>query len=437
MLWDLHGYYSNRSEGLISKLKLSETQDDGLKNLRRIVRKRITTVFEEIQDLAKKNVASYNSMSVSILKENVSHTSIKHLTPDEQDTVVNLLYNMDSNVTSDFLRLKPRFWTQGSYQYGTLNLPYISPPQEMDIDDGVYLPMALFEEKPVIAHELLLLLVDSSLKSLVAEHNGWEFEAKRTCARIKIPEANTHIDVPMYAIPEEKFITKEIAEAKAYNRQRQAFDSSDVSLESYRKEEIKVDRNCVNLALRDDEKKWLKSDPRIVEDWFNQSSQRIGSHLKKLCRFIKSWRDAQWPNGGGPSSISLMAATVEILNTHPHDETNFGETMKLIANKLPETFNAGVESPDDTDEKPLFPPFSEQDLTQKEIVNRMKELEPSLIESEMAPTKYASLLKINEAFGNRVSNHELITTKPAAPAFKDEPSVSAKPQTISSTFTSG
>jgi hypothetical protein len=433
MLWDLHGYYSNRNEGLISKLKLSEPKKEELKELRKTVRHRITSVFKEIQDLAKSNTASYDSMSFSILKENISHTSIKYLTSNEQNTILTLLNDMDRNVTTDFLKLKPRFWTQGSFQYDTLNLPYNSPPQEIDIDDGVYLPIALFENKPVIAHELLLLLVDSSLKSLVAEHSGWEFEAKRTCARIKIPEANMHIDVPMYAIPEEQFIEKEEAVLKAFNRQ--AYDSSDLILESY--SDYAVDPECVNLALRGDKNKWTNSDPKIVEDWFNQSSKRIGSHLKKLCRFMKSWRDAQWLNGGGPSSISLMAATVKILDTHAHDETNFGETMKLIANKLPETFNAGVESPDDTDEKPLFPPFSEQDLTQKEIVNRMSELESILIESEIAPTKSASLHKINEAFGNRVSNQELIVTKPAAPAFKDEPSVSAKPQAISSTFTSG
>tara|TARA_R110001632_G_scaffold60284_3_gene146407 strand:- start:81626 stop:82927 length:1302 start_codon:yes stop_codon:yes gene_type:complete len=433
MLWDLHGYYSNRSEGLISRLKLSEPKKEELKELRKTVRHRITSVFKEIQDLAKNNTASYDSMSFSILKENISHTSIKYLTSNEQNTILTLLNDMDRNVTTDFLKLKPRFWTQGSFQYDTLNLPYNSPPQEIDIDDGVYLPMALFENKPVIAHELLLLLVDSSLKSLVAEHGGWEFEAKRTCARIKIPEAHMHIDVPMYAIPEEQFIEKEEAVLKAFNRQ--AYDSSELMLESYYNNA--VDPECVNLALRDDKNKWTNSDPKIVEDWFNDSSKRIGSHLKKLCRFMKSWRDAQWQNGGGPSSISLMAATVKILDTYAHDESNFGETMKLIANKLPETFNAGVESPDDTDEKPLFPPFSEQDLTQKEIVNRMKELEPILIESEIAPTKSASLHKINEAFGHRVSNHELIVTKPAAPAFKDEPSVSARPQAISSTFTSG
>jgi hypothetical protein len=432
MTWDLHGYYSNRKEGLISKLKLSEAQTEALKKLRKLVRNRITEVFKEMQNLAKNSEDSYGSISLSMLKENISHTSISYISQNDQKTIITLLYNMDHSVTPEFLKLKPRFWTQGSFQYDTLNLPYTSPPQEMDIDDGVYLPISLFEGQPVIAHELLLLLVDLSLKSLVAEHSGWLFETKRTCSRIKIPEANTHIDVPMYAIPEKQFLEKEEAILKAFNRK--TYDSLELVLES---DNYAIDPKCVNLALRSDSEKWTNSDPKIVEDWFKESCKRIGSHLKKTCRFIKSWRDAQWKNGGGPSSISLMAAIVDILDKYPHDETNFGETMKLIANKLPSTFNAGVESPDNTDESPLFPSFINQNEKQRDIIEKMKQLEPTLIESEKELTKQASLQKINEAFGDRVTNHELIISKSAAPAFKQEPSVSTRPQPISSTFTSG
>src|SRR4051794_30342060 len=35
----------------------------------------------------------------------------------------------------------PRFFTQGSDAYKTLNRPAWMPPQQMDLDDGVYLPM--------------------------------------------------------------------------------------------------------------------------------------------------------------------------------------------------------------------------------------------------------------------------------------------------------
>ncbi|MCV5925990.1 hypothetical protein OFO11_29305, partial [Escherichia coli] len=41
-----------------------------------------------------------------------------------------------------------------------------------DIDDGTYIPMTVFESEPSIGHTLLLLLVDTSLKSLEAENDG-------------------------------------------------------------------------------------------------------------------------------------------------------------------------------------------------------------------------------------------------------------------------
>ncbi|MGS3107590.1 cyclic GMP-AMP synthase DncV-like nucleotidyltransferase, partial [Escherichia coli] len=129
----------------------------------------------------------------------------------------------------------------------------------MDIDDGTYLPMALFDDKPIIGHRLLLLLVDTSLQSLVAENDGWIFEAKRTCARIKIPSENTHIDVPMYAIPEDQYVLKEVA---IESFRKMAFDSVDARAEAWmvNRDEYELDSDSVNLALREGEQKWAKSD---------------------------------------------------------------------------------------------------------------------------------------------------------------------------------
>ena len=104
-------------------------------------------------------------------------TFIRHLSPEEQNTVAELINEMDLETLREFIQLKPRFMTQGSFQYKTLNKPF-HPGQEMDIDDGTYLPMPIFESKPKIGHQLLTLLVDSALKSLANENRGWKFEAK-------------------------------------------------------------------------------------------------------------------------------------------------------------------------------------------------------------------------------------------------------------------
>lgn len=434
MTWNFHRYYNDSADGLISKLKLASEQVAMLKDLRNRVRTRTKEVFEEAKELAK---ASNAVLSLESLTARVSNTRLKHLDPQAQAEVAMLIKNMDEDARNAFLSLNPRFWTQGSFQYDTLNNPYFTPPQEMDIDDGTYLPMAIFEDQPVIGHRLLLLLVDSSLKSLAYE-NGWEFEAQPKCARLKISTVNTHIDVPMYAIPEDQFLLKEAALAKAMSME--SLDSAErrltASFEDY-SPDYELDEGCVNLAVRDGDQKWIKSDPKIVEDWFKASCKRIGPHLRNVCRFLKSWRDVQWKYGGGPSSISLMAATVNILDRVPHDRTDLGATMRILAKNLPREFSSGVESPDHTDEKPLFPPSHDHGEREKAIMTTLSELDKIMDEAERSPNKDLALATINRAFGSRVIKSDLIDSATSAPAFASEPSRGTQATRISTTMASG
>lgn len=434
MIWNFHRYYTDSTDGLISKLKLADDQTKMLKGLRDRVRTRTKEVFEEAKELAK---ASSAALPLESLTAKFANTRLKHLDDNAQAEVAMLIRNMDEENRNVFLSLTPRFWTQGSFQYNTLNSPYFTPPQEMDIDDGTYLPMAFFEDRPAIGHRFLLLLVDSSLKSLVSENAGWEFETKRTCARMKIPEMNTHIDVPMYAIPADQFQLKEAALAKSTSLV--AMDSAYAGVESfaYNRSDYELDEDCVNLAVREGEQKWIKSDPKIVEDWFNDSCRRIGPHLRKVCRFMKSWRDAQWKEGGGPSSISLMAATVSILDRIPPHKSDVSETMKIIAEHIPDEFSDGVESPDHTDEKLLFPALCEHKDLEQKIMKKLSALKGIIEQAENSLTKDLALDSINRAFGRRVSKSELIVRSQSAPAFTTEPTSSNRAARISTTMASG
>lgn len=430
MTWNFHQYYTNRNDGLMGKLVLTDEEKNNLKALRKIIRLRTRDVFEEAKGIAK--AVKKSVLTFEIIQEKVSKTKIKHLSESDQREVAKLIHEMDDDARDEFLGLTPRFWTQGSFQYDTLNRPF-QPGQEMDIDDGTYMPMPIFESEPKIGHSLLILLVDASLKSLVAENHGWKFEAKQTCGRIKIEAEKTHIDVPMYAIPKDEFVKKQVA----LQASRSLFDS--VICESYDLDDTasyEVDSENVNLALREGERKWVNSDPKIVEDWFNDSCGRIGKHLRKVCRFMKAWRDAQW-DVGGPSSISLMAATVNILDRVSHDSSDLGETMKIVAMNLPGEFARGVESPDDTDEKPLFPPSYEHGRREMDIMSKLERLPEILSSAESADSKSEALKKINMAFGNRVTNSDLIVLAKALPAFAQEPSSASKPEKISSTMVSG
>jgi hypothetical protein len=433
MAWNFHQYYTNRNDGLMGKLVLTDEEKNNLKALRKIIRLRTRDVFEEAKGIAK--AVKKSVLTFEIIQEKVSKTKIKHLSDLDQLKVAKLIYEMDDDARDEFLGLTPRFWTQGSFQYDTLNRPFQSG-QEMDIDDGTYMPMPIFESEPKIGHSLLILLVDASLKSLVAENNGWKFEAKQTCGRIKIVAEKTHIDVPMYAIPKDEFMKKQVV-LKATNRslfesagcESYVCDSADI--DSY-----EVDSENVNLALREGERKWVNSDPKIVEDWFNDSCERIGKHLRKVCRFMKAWRDAQW-DVGGPSSISLMTATVNILDRVSHDPSDLGETMKIVAKNLPDEFARGIDSPDDTDEKPLFPPSHLHGPREIDILGKLEGLPDILLSAELANSKSEALSKINTAFGSRVTNSDLIVSAKALPAFAQEPSSASKPEKISSTMVSG
>ena len=432
MAWNFHQYYTNRNDGLMGKLVLTDEEKNNLKMLRKIIRLRTRDVFEEAKDVAK--AVKKSVLTPQAIQEKVAKTKIKYLSDSDQLKVVNLIHDMDDEARDEFLGLTPRFWTQGSFQYDTLNRPFQSG-QEMDIDDGTYMPMPIFESEPKIGHSLLILLVDASLKSLVAENSGWKFEAKKTCGRIKIGAEKTHIDVPMYAIPKDEFMKKQVV-LKANNLLLESIDREAYAYDSDDMDSYELDSENVNLALREGDRKWANSDPKIVEDWFNDSCGRIGSDLRKVCRFMKAWRDAQW-DVGGPSSISLMAATVSILDRVAHDPSDLGDTMKKVAENLPNEFARGIKSPDDTDEKLLFPPSSEHGEREMDIMSKLECLLDILLSAESAETKSEALQKINTAFGNRVTNSDLIVLAKALPAFAQEASSASKPEKISSTMVSG
>ncbi|MDO3382397.1 CBASS cGAMP synthase [Gilvimarinus algae] len=434
MTWDFHNFFNNRKDGLVSKLLLSEAQKNELKKLRGIVRRRTKEIFEEAQSISRE--IGKNSLSLEMVEQKFNRTKIQYLSKAEKNRLAKLLLELSPDAKMEFDNLIPRFATQGSFQYDTLNRPYYAK-QEMDIDDGTYMPMTIFKGEPRIGHTILLLLVDASLKSLESENEDWKFEAKQTCGRISIKREKTHIDVPMYAIPIEQFIQKEQAFCTMNEMRIGAISYSEFSDRMQEKKiDYEVDAESVNLALREGDKRWTNSDPKIVEKWFSESCARIGSQLRYIVRYMKAWRDAQW-DVGGPSSICLMAACVNILNKEPCDESNMWSTIKLLAEKLPAEFENGIESPDSTDEKPLFLPKEYHGDFEKGILDKIKNLSGILNSAENAKTKDDALKIISEAFGDRVKNSEIIVSASASAAFQQDPDAESKPETISVSMKSG
>ena len=213
--------------------------------------------------------------------------------------------NRNSLDFADPIEFTPKFATQGSFQYKTVNWPARLPPQEVDLDDGIYVAMPYHAGQPILAPNTYFAVVERALLRLCEEH-GWTMNVdKNSCVRINLQTGNSHIDLPLYGVPIEEFerITHEMA-SQGLNPSQVAFAEAMQDFNSG----LRVDHTAVQLATRD--KGWISSDPQELNDWFNKAVKDHGGQLRDVCRFLKAWRDHNWDDCR-LSSITLMTAVVE------------------------------------------------------------------------------------------------------------------------------
>lgn len=215
--------------------------------------------------------------------------------------------------------VSPRFRTQGSWAYKTCVQSAHRPPQEIDWDFGVYLPVAVWDEQapPTAMAKLYFELVERSLARL-CEQRGWHLVGDNArCVRVRIADW-AHIDVPLYAAPEEKFQqvmekAASMASASAYLRESVALDESAAFGEMPEPFWELMDE--IHLATRDG--RWVPSDPEAVAKWFDDQVLLHGEQLRRVCRYLKAWRDHHWRDGGGPSSVLIMIVVAQAFESTP------------------------------------------------------------------------------------------------------------------------
>jgi hypothetical protein len=209
--------------------------------------------------------------------------------------------------------LRPKFHRQGSHAYALLNEPAHLPPQQVDFDDGMFLPVTFLKAQvggspaaPVIASSGYFALVQAILEPLCRKQ-GWRLDtSKPSCVRIII-DHRSHLDIALYAIPDDKFIElTEKAEALVAPNQRQAFNASQKL-----RDEIYVNLKGDEIMLAHREHGWKQSDPRQIEDWFRDAVRTHGEQLRRICRYLKAWRDYRWRSGSKLSSITIMTCAVD------------------------------------------------------------------------------------------------------------------------------
>lgn len=297
--------------------------------------------------------------------------------------------------------IAPRFFTQGSVSYKTLNNPAWPPVQQKDLDDGCYLPLSFVKgQKPSLAAKMFFEFVDEALKEL-AELEGWRHETKPTCVRLVVGH-DEHIDVPLYAIPDEEFLT---------------LDGRDIAMAANAKVRVKKETweelpsNTVLLAHREED--WIDSDPRKISDWFLDRVDLFGEILRRDARYLKAWRDYVRLDTYRLTSILLMVciwqAYEEIggLNLASRED----ERLLQVLEKLPKYINGPVWNPGNTDEDINRIPKEHRPLVTAKIEALTKEIRFVVKDCKDAQE---AVDRLQSCFGKRIPWRPDLVSIPAA-----------------------
>lgn len=292
---------------------------------------------------------------------------------------------------------QPRFFTQGSWAYKTLNAP-CQPPQEADIDDGCYLPMTFVTQqtkRPSVAAETLFGIAQAALEPLV-KAMSWKFgREKPTCVRIHISKL-AHIDVPLYAIPDEEF--EKLKKSMAV--ESMTMDSAERAEKIDRWDALPLDQ--VLLAHRTED--WKPSDPRPLNDWFVDHVKVQGPQLRRVVRYLKAFRDHEWASGG-PASVLLMAAAVPLFQQELGREDL---SLLNVVKGIPAALRKGVNHPTDdseslTDRLRKTGAAEGRDLVE-EAANKFSQFAGVLEATLAASNTEQGVIWMRQQFGDRFPN---------------------------------
>lgn len=291
--------------------------------------------------------------------------------------------------------LRPRFRTQGSWAYDTLNQP-ARTGQQIDLDEGMYLPMSILEgAHPAVASSTLYTIVETILAEL-CNAEGWSIDtSKNICIRLVIDE-EAHIDLNIYAVPDAKVELLERAMAKSMA----AADSLTSDPATY---SLRLDPDEIYVAHR--KKGWEQSDPLQLEDWFLDAIKRhkTWTDLRRIVRYLKAWRDQRW-DACRLSSLTLMVCAVEALdeaNTPPLPNRD-DDGLLVVARALAVKLASAIYNPVVGDSK-LNGEWATDERNQFELGARVlaSEMEAA-IQSET--TTSGVVQRLRKLFGSRVPN---------------------------------
>lgn len=321
--------------------------------------------------------------------------------------------------------VKPKFRVQGSFAYGTCNIP--AQPhkgQELDLDYGAYLPASVFtlndEEKPNSSEEAkkYIQVVYDALSELAQENTGWSVDQKPSCIRISGIAPLAHMDVPLYAVPNDMF--KDIQNQhqlvldsvqKSDKSLQERFKSTSFSMESYDfalnneifENESLIDLESIEMIhMAKEDGSWFPSDCEKVRNWFKKQCQKYpnsGRQLRYIARYLKGWRDQQWEEKG-PTSIVLMIAAVK---SYTYVQGRDDQALSIVTSNLDTILanNIYVEDMEDHETEDFNRANASQRLENAQAARQLhKNIMQALQQGVMSPS--TSLAYLTASFGNRI-----------------------------------
>jgi len=349
-----------------------------------------------------------------------------HLRPRIRDATIAVL-GMEKAVS-------PRFRTQGSWSYDTCVQPAFLPPQEIDWDFGVYLPVHVWEENgpPHEMAKAYFALVEGLLSDL-CRSKGWKLiSGKATCIRIQVAFW-AHIDIPLYAAPEHKFVQVMEKAALSARSGSVAMDSMWMSESvdfSEMPEQVWEDLDDIVMATRSGE--WKFSDPEAVSRWFKDKLVEHTDQLRRVCRYLKAWRDHHWRDGGGPTSVSIMIAVAQAFEPQRgRDDLALERAARHLAAAIPlELREPGIDGGSEDFNSRLSP-------EEKAIASRKAEaLAQALQQARIRAVhqRNEAITHVQAHLGDRIPNRpDLVEADSGAEAIRSVPARQVVPPVVPAT----